>query len=439
MESNREIIEENNNCLLHKESNSDVENANIINEDIKDDIKSEINNKKFETIILDFINDIKVSFPEYLDIIDSYYENDVLKTNIIFEHCKGVYPERFFDILYKNEEIMKDKEINTEFLPDIDFKNIWKLDDISDSIKETIWKYLQLVLLSLVENIENKSEFGESAKIFEAMNNDIFKEKMEETMKNIKDLLENLNDDNEDDKNESTTDEESKDSTNNFLNSENIQEHISSLLDGKLGQLASEIAEETANDMGIDIENEEESKNMNNIMKDLFSNPTKIMDLVKKVGSKLDDKIKKGDIKESELLDEAGNIMKMMKDMPGMPGMKDLNKMFKSMGMEGMMPPGMGGKNTKLNTGAMKNHLKKKEMQDRMRKKAQERVAKMNNDKQVEREFEEKKNDFLNNKEIKEKSVDELLKEFNIVDEENQEKVVKDDTNKKKKKKKTKK
>ena len=63
----------------------------------------------------------------------------------------------------------------------------------------------------------------------------------------------------------------------------------------------------------------------------------------------------------------------------------------------------------------------------------------MNNDKQVEREFEEKKNDFLNNKEIKEKSVDELLKEFNIIDGENQEKVVKDDTNKKKKKKKTKK
>ena len=40
---------------------------------------------------------------------------------------------------------------------------------------------------------------------------------------------------------------------------------------------------------------------------------------------KLDSKIKAGDIKESELMDEAGNIMKMMKDMPGM---KDMGKVM---------------------------------------------------------------------------------------------------------------
>ena len=42
-----------------------------------------------------------------------------------------------------------------------------------------------------------------------------------------------------------------------------------------------------------------------------------MMDLVKNVGSKLDNKIKSGDIKESELMQEATELMSKMKDMPG--------------------------------------------------------------------------------------------------------------------------
>tara|TARA_Y100000992_G_scaffold302395_1_gene276377 strand:+ start:868 stop:2166 length:1299 start_codon:yes stop_codon:yes gene_type:complete len=417
-------------------TNKDVEENN---ETDKDNLENELDINKFEKVISDFIEDIKNTFPEYTDVIELYYEDDALKVNDVYNHCKDVYPERFFDILYKNEEMMNDESLNTFFLPNIEFKKLWNSEGITESIKETIWKYLQLVLLSLVENIKDKTEFGDTAKLFEAMDNDIFKEKMQDTMKNIQDLLGNLNfgeDDDEENENDNENENENKNKSNSkegFLNPENIQEHISTLLDGKLGKLANEIAEETAADLGIDITNEEDSKGMNDIMKDLFSNPSKIMDLVKKVGGKLDDKIKKGDIKESELLDEAGNIMKMMKDMPGMPGMKDMNKILKSMGMGNMMPPGMGGKNTKFNTGAMKSHLKKKEMQDRIRKKAQEKVKKMSEDKRIQEEFEEKKRSFINNKEVTEKSVDDLLKEFNLLN--NNEETKETNKNKKKKKK----
>ena len=60
------------------------------------------------------------------------------------------------------------------------------------------------------------------------------------------------------------------------------------------------------------------------------------MNLVKNVGTKLDSKIKSGDIKESELMQEASELMNKMKDMPGMGNMEDmLNKMASNFGGKG--------------------------------------------------------------------------------------------------------
>ena len=53
-------------------------------------------------------------------------------------------------------------------------------------------------------------------------------------------------------------------------------------------------------------------------MKNLFKNPTKILSIVKNIGSKLEEKFKSGEMKESELLEEAQEIMGKMKDMPGL-------------------------------------------------------------------------------------------------------------------------
>ena len=69
-----------------------------------------------------------------------------------------------------------------------------------------------------------------------------------------------------------------------------------------------------------------------------------------------------------------------MKNMKKMPGAKDINKMMKSMGMDlgslGSLAGlgGLGGKGGKFNTGAMKSHLKKKQMQERIREKAINKV-----------------------------------------------------------------
>jgi hypothetical protein len=156
-------------------------------------------------------------------------------------------------------------------------------------------------------------------------------------------------------------------------NPEEIHDHISKLLNGKIGALAKEIAEETAGelDLGIDLENPEQL-NMGNVFQKLFKNPGKLMNMVKNVGKKLDDKFKKGDIKESELMQEASELLSNMKNMPGMG---DLSSMLSQLGMKGM--GGLGGKGGKVNIGAMQNHIqqniKTAKMKERMHQKLQQR------------------------------------------------------------------
>ena len=44
------------------------------------------------------------------DVKECYHDdNNSLKVEYLFEYCSKVYPERFFDILYRNEEIMNDE------------------------------------------------------------------------------------------------------------------------------------------------------------------------------------------------------------------------------------------------------------------------------------------------------------------------------------------
>ena len=92
------------------------------------------------------------------------------------------------------------------------------------------------------------------------------------------------------------------------------------------------------------------------------------MDLIKNVGGKLEEKIKSGDIKESELLEEATEFVNKMKDMPGMDNIQNL---FSQMGMGNM-----GGKG-KVNLNAMQAHLQNQmsgaKRKDRMRAKLAEK------------------------------------------------------------------
>jgi hypothetical protein len=148
-------------------------------------------------------------------------------------------------------------------------------------------------------------------------------------------------------------------------NANDIQDHITGMMEGKLGKLAKEIAEETAEGLDMDMENVTDVKD---VFQRLIKNPTKLMGLVKSVGDKLDTRIKSGEIKESELIAEASELMNKMKDMPGMGNIQSmLNKM------------GMGNLGGKVNTGAMeaqlKGRMKMAQMKERMKAKSEAKAA----------------------------------------------------------------
>jgi hypothetical protein len=153
---------------------------------------------------------------------------------------------------------------------------------------------------------------------------------------------------------------------------EQIQDHINGLLDGKLGKLAREIAEETAGELNLDAE---DATSVNDVFKNLFKNPGKLMNLVQNVGGKLDSKIKSGEIKESEIMAEASGLLSKMKDMPGMG---DIQSMLSKMGMN----PGRGGK---VNLGAMQSTLNQNMKMAQMKERALQKSAQKKADMEAER------------------------------------------------------
>jgi hypothetical protein len=313
--------------------------------EVKDEI---IMSENFYKITNDFINDILKTFPECKSAISMWWSstddklNKTEKIHFVFQHCLKVYPDRCDDIIHKNCDIFNiNSEINTEFIPCVVFKHLWNCE-ISEGTKETIWKYLQLMLFSVLNSLKNKPLMN--------IDEEEFKGKLEETLEHVQSIF-----------NQPTA----TDSTGpqNFLPPSNL-DGMNGLLKGKLGDLAKEIAEESIHDLDIDFSNISDPKD---IFQSLFKNPGKLMDLVKNVGSKLDGQIKSGDINESELMMEATELMSKMKNMPGMENMQEmLSKM--GMGMGGPKQPTPKHEKPKTKRTEPKKTVDLKEIQDQQSK-----------------------------------------------------------------------
>ena len=389
----------------------------------------------------DYQNIISYCLPNYIDNMNAdEYVNSIELTllsidfmeslNNVYEYCKRTFAIRSIDILYQNEDIFLNKSnvkvddenspiINTMFLPDIEFSELY-YDDTSEQTKQTLWKYLQLILFNIITSIDDISFFGDSLELLKIIDGEKFSSKIQSTIEELanifshkekseakddiakdddlakddltnatpdfaklfdvsnnpfnmfanmlNDLPENLHN-NESSNNESSNNESSnnKSSNNNDYNipdKDELFSHINKLINGKIGSLAKEIAEETTKDMDIDTEN---ITDVNDVLKGFMKNPTKLLGLISKISNKINSKMKDGSLKESELLEEATSIFKNMKDMPGMGNFNDI---FKSMNLDQFMPKG-----GKINPGAFQNmmeqNVKMSQMKERMRKKAE--------------------------------------------------------------------
>jgi hypothetical protein len=326
------------------------------NEETEQEEEEELYPKEFEKVINDLYKDISLTFPE-IKLKEITKEADYLE---LYEYCKLIYPKHFFNILYKNEEMFKvkedvdttDNDNNTNFLPNVDFKVLWN-SNITDKTRDIIWKYLQLVLFLVVNSGNSENMFGEATEIFKAIDQEDFKSKLKETIGEMNNMF----------------NQEEDSSGVDIPSADDMHSHINGLLDGKLGALAKEIAEETSKDLKHSID---ESSSADEVFQTLIKDPTRLMKLIKTIGTKLDDKFKSGEIKESELLEEATEMLNKMKKVPGM---KNIDEMLKKMGMPGGVGNMAAG--SKIDLGAMKNNLNKNlknaKMRERMLKKLEEK------------------------------------------------------------------
>ena len=269
----------------------------------------------FLTIYNDLKRDLIITFPELTCTLNKLDDDNV------YDYCLTIYPNHFFDILYEKMSLFDD---SVYLLPNIDFSLLMKDEKISDKSRNTLWKYLQLILFYVVEK---NNPMKNSAH-----------EKMEETMENMKNMFKQNDLSN-------TIHSMFGDLSNNPMFGDLSNNPMDKMMNGKIGEIAKEIAQETANDFG----NPDDF--MNNIMKD----PSKMMGLVKNIGSKLEGKLKNSNLKEEDMMKEASDIMSQMKDMPG------LKDMMKNIDMKGMM-------------NKMEQVQKKNDTKERMRKKMQKNM-----------------------------------------------------------------
>ncbi len=316
---------------------------------------------EFLKIMRDFVGDMLTTFPEYSATLDANLRAivegraDDSVTQAVYDHVRGVYPERFFDLLYQNNDIFCDASKNTMFLPGIDFADVWK-QDITDKTRTVIWKYLQLVLFSVTNSEKDSNSFGDTVKLFEAIDEEELKGKLEEAMEQmvhifdasgVKDML---------------GEQEQTINLDELPDPDQLHNHISGLLDGNLGKLASEITEETMKEFQDDMEGVE---SVGDVFQKLFKNPGKLMGMIKKVGSALDTKLQSGEIKESELMQEAAELMDKMQSMPGM---KNMQSMLGQLGIP-------GGRNSKVDVGGMQNRLQRNARQAKMKERMRAKLA----------------------------------------------------------------
>ena len=358
--------------------------------------------ENFASIISDFSNDLSLTFPEYAHLWERWKVTENIPESMVqnlYFHCMDIYPERFFDILYQNDEIFHlDSTTNTFFLPNVDFKLLFNCPNVSEGTKNTMWKYIQLILFTIVGSIRDKSDFGRSMNLFEGMDESVLQEKLTEAMKNMTDFFKSTSSregekeegdgEGEGEKAESaSTDffekmaEEFEKRTKmegdnavppNMPNPEDIHNHLKGLFDGKLGSLAKELIEELSEELKdtFNMEDMESTSNPKEVFAKMMKNPDKFMKIVKKINERFQEKMKRGDISQEEIMKEAGDMLKKLKEMGG--NSKEMNDMFKNMAKS------MGqsvGKNTKIDVNAMNRMMKSNDIKERLRAKMNAKAA----------------------------------------------------------------
>ena len=273
-------------------------------------------NEKILSVFKKMINDIMDVYPEKKGDIYEKYESVMNMETLNLEECELL--KNFMNSIGKNSTKITNKDvevISDELIDNIPLKKIWE-SDISENVKDEIWKYLQTFCIINI-NLNSSKELqellsGETKEIDPENRKDL------KDLKKIQKLKESISTINEKKVDES-------DMNDIFSNT-------------GIGQLAKEIAE------GLDFEEmlgqnsdlDSGEQNMEDVMQNIM-NPANFMNLFQNINSKVQDKIQSGDIDESMLTGEAQNLYGNFQDNPMFQSMMnnpELKKFQESMNVE---------------------------------------------------------------------------------------------------------
>ena len=153
-------------------------------------------------------------------------------------------------------------------------------------------------------------------------------------------------------------------------NPEVLKEHLKTLLDGKIGKLAKEFTDEFTHDLKdfFDETDEVNMKSSKDVLMKLIKDPKKMVLILKKITTKLQERMKRGDISQEELMGEMAGLMEKMKDMGGGADFADMMKGLAGTPFMKMFEKGLGG-GAKMDMNKLNQMSKQAEMKERLRKK----------------------------------------------------------------------
>jgi len=408
-----------------KPSSGNLNQNNKTDEEVQKENSEPFNMEKFKLCIIDFCNDLSITFPEYEELWRKWQEPEIPESEwgILLDFCKDKYPCRFFDFLYKNEEIFgpiaggmgekvvngnedvivedvdsdedednikspfsntkKDKDgedvVDSEFLPGVDFNKLYYCQGVSENTKDSIWKYLQTILFLVMKTIRSSSEFGAIEDLFEGVDANELQDQMKKTLEGLTEFFQKNDEETKTSQKKSENENEQSEknpffsssgfSAGDMPNIDELNDHLKGLLGGKIGRFATEIMEEynkELEDLMGDVKN---VKNVKDVVGNMFKNGNKMKDLLKKIQDKFQQKMDTGEISKDDVMKETKDLFSKLK---GMKNGKEMNQYMKSMmsTMGGLGNMGLG-KNTRMDLGAMERMIKKQEMTERLRAKVE--------------------------------------------------------------------
>lgn len=283
---------------------------------------------KVQKLIESFLSDVTIVIPEQAD-------GCIHVRNALAQDPDGVIREMVGCLGSHDEAIVaRDSrfltEHNTEILPGICLGKYW--NELSNSSKDTVWKYLNLMLLAGAKHVRaldrkrnettqsesTQGETGQTTKQTTDITSEIAQKLRDPTIRDkimatIQETMASIPDEDETD---DTT------NSNPMDKLKMIENVFGNLKDTQLGKIVEEIAAEISGEispeaLGLPAESDLKSMKPQDLL-GLFSKPellSKIMKIVSRIGTNLNKRMESGTIDKEELAREGKEVLSKSQDL----------------------------------------------------------------------------------------------------------------------------